>query len=204
MKYTKYDELMYKKIREQINGESIYCFGSKINITILTDRLLGTTDGLCDYLKQYKDVTLSRIKSIPEAEELCKKLVPDIFIIVGYLENRNLYNILKVIKRANQYASTIIYANIDECIMDIKLTYKIEFMFSRQAPISDFIEFLKKVYVDSIVKKNNDLSSIKNVSYDDVDQEHQEKISKKNSKKSWIKSKLIDLKTKFVYWGHKE
>lgn len=90
IRYTEYDELMYKKIGEQIDSEGTYCFGSKINVLILTDRLLGCTDGLCDYLKQYEDITVSRIKSIPEAEELCKKLIPDIFIIVGYLENRNL------------------------------------------------------------------------------------------------------------------
>lgn len=92
---------------------------------------MGCFDGLCEYLQQYDDINIMKVQSLKEAEKMCSETAPDIFIIVGYLADKNLYNILKTVKRANPYACTVIYAMLDDCITLNKFHYKIEFAFSR-------------------------------------------------------------------------
>ena len=165
MEYDMYDQVIYNEIKKQMDSNATYHFGHKINIMVLSDRLMGCFNGLCEYLRQYDDIIVMKVQSLKESEKICSKAAPDIFIIVGYLANKNLYNILKTVKRANPYACTLIYAMLDECITTIKFHYRIEFAFSRHDPMTDFIGFLKEIYTQRLIDKRN---GVKMISVEDI------------------------------------
>lgn len=163
MKYSVSDQIAYDSIKDQMNSSIVHHFGHKINIMVLSDRLMGCSDGLCEYLKQYDDINVIRLWSIDDAEKACKETIPDIFIIIGYLKDKNLYNILKTVKRSNKYACTVIYAMLDECIMNVKRDYEIEFEFSRCDPIPNFMNYLEKIYQSRLHEKDHPGDAIKDI-----------------------------------------
>lgn len=192
MEYTIDEQIRYDSIVSQIEPDKKYHFDYKVNIAVITDRLFGTTDGLCKYLKAYDDISVSRFSSIEQAEKICENFIPDIFIIVGYLKNNKLYNTLKTVKRANPYACTVIYALLDELIDYHKFTYKIEAEFSRFAPIDDFALFLQCIYRKRMAEKEAgvEMVSVEDIPYDPISENMKRRIEELeaqiNKKRWWL------------------
>jgi len=117
------DFLKQEKIFKKIN------FNEKISILIITDRNFGWSKGLQElFLKSSPNLNVGLIFDyqddyIPAA---------DVLIISGYLKNKDNYKILDRMKSKNKNVIAIMYANLDELIVDICTEYDIQHMYERQ------------------------------------------------------------------------
>lgn len=204
MNYDPYNQIIYNEIQKQLTPSTPHHFGVDLNVMVLTDRLFGCSDGLCEYLRQYDDITVSQIGSIHEAEIICQEQIPDMFIIVGYLQDKNLYDALKTVKRVNPYACTIIYAMLDEYISDLSFRYKIEFKYSRYEPIIKFIDFLKNTYQFRMLQKEQgmEMVSVEDIPYDPVLEYYKIQIAQIQAqidKPGWFITMIKNLRTRLSH-----
>jgi hypothetical protein len=92
------------------------------------------------------DITVYLHHNFDEAQMVINDTPIDFLIIVGYLKDKNNYEIIKAVRRGNLYASVIMYAVIDDCIEHECSNYNINNKFHRREPIAAFIKYMRLCY----------------------------------------------------------
>ena len=130
--------LEQKKFCRKIN------FEKSTNILIVTDRNFGWSKGMQElFINNNDKLNVELVFSNEKYEEI---FLPDVLIISGYLKNKDNYEILDRVKIKNRNVVIIMYALLDELIMDICVEHKITNMYERQEnSIYDFLSYINSL-----------------------------------------------------------
>ena len=74
----------YENAKKQIENMSTLTFGAEINVLLLTDRLLGCSRGLQEYLQNSTDITVDLVHTRDEAQTLIDQKPIDFFRHMQY------------------------------------------------------------------------------------------------------------------------
>lgn len=142
-----FDEIAYNKEMIKYAERMNFHFGYPIKVRILADTedSMWHAEVLSQSFKMYDDITVLRWSR--------EKDVADIFVLVGYLKDSELYELIERAKNKNPNICVIIYANDDEFNFKINRKYNIEYKYSIKYEIEDFIEYIKQIYEDKIKKE---------------------------------------------------
>ena len=150
----------YISAKMEIEAMQTLSFGHKINVLLITDRLYGCAQGLQEYLKNSADITVDLVDTFDNAKLIIKQKPIDFLIVVGGMFDRGInYAAIHEVRKLNKYASVIMYAIIDWTIESECRCQRIEHMFSRYAPMEDFVSFMRDCYNEESQRLNKDFSS---------------------------------------------
>jgi len=126
--------------------------GYSVKIMIVTDRLHGCAEGLYRCLQCYSDIEVFKIEELSDIDNI--QTIPDIVIVVGYLNTKNTYHKINNLKKRNVYLQAILYGIIDGKIIDDQSIYNMDAVFDRRLPVAQFADFISKIMKENIEKQN--------------------------------------------------
>ena len=139
----------YNLAKQQIDEMQTITFGAEISVLLLTDRLYGCAKGLQEYMQNSTDITVDLADTLAGAKKLIAQKPIDFLIIVGYLENEEMYQATQELTAANEYSTVIMYAGLD-CLIDIHCRrHGIAFKYHRREPIEGFVSYMRERYADA-------------------------------------------------------
>ncbi|WP_027399225.1 hypothetical protein [Anaerovorax odorimutans] len=130
-----------------------------ISILIISDRLIDQAKKLADYLSSMGVQIVALVSDKEKALSYLNQKF-DFLVIVGYLKNRNSYEIIEESKKYKASFIAVHWAILDEIISKYCRIYKIPLLFERTLPMSEFLSFLKLHRNDKkilIIKERNEL-----------------------------------------------
>lgn len=114
-----------------------------INVLILSDRLIDNAQKLSDYLTLAGIRVIALTTTKEQALEFSDEKI-DFLIIVGYLKDRQNYEIIEEFKARKNSCIPVQWALLDGLIKIYCNQYKIPLQFERTLPLSDFVAFLEQ------------------------------------------------------------
>ena len=139
------DRYDYKCFIEQIETMDTIIFGRQINVLLISDRLAGCSAGLKEYLENSQDVTVDLVNNTDDANKVIQKKSIDFLIVVGYLINSKLYDVIQFCKANCSNPICVFYANIDSIIVDLQKRYGIEFAYPRRESADGFVSYMREL-----------------------------------------------------------
>lgn len=139
-----YNKIVYDLIMEQVDNINEVKFGRPLSILIVSDRLPGVAMPLATLLRKDKDTSVAIVTSLDDSYDALEYSY-DYVIIVGYLEDKKTYRVLRSARNNNLDVISILYAGIDESTRNHKNEFHIDHLFERDRPILEFYEFIKKL-----------------------------------------------------------
>lgn len=154
-----YQNELIEKI-SQIDPRKHYQLGIHYNVKIMivTDRLHGCAEGLYQCLQCYSDIEVFKIEGLSDIDNVQE--IPDIVIVVGYLEKKNTYHKISNLKKRNPYLQSILYGMVDEKIIFEQTTYHIDLVFERTLSVEQLADFIREKMKENIEKRNIDEQNI--------------------------------------------
>lgn len=139
-----YERLVYRQIRGEFVSAPHIPWGKNIHVLIISDRCGGRAVGLYEYLTAKTDLTTVCIADSPLAiQTAMQQGIPDIFIFVGYQEDKRNYQILDAM-RNNRQKVVAMYAHLDYVIRTECETFGIPLIYHSMNPLADFVGILRQ------------------------------------------------------------
>ena len=140
--------MMLKRLMER--GDSKTEFGSPVNVLVTTDRLPEAAQGLQQYLKYSKDITVDYAERTV-VETMFEKPY-DFLIIVGSFQNNTPLDvaytpgIINAFKTLNKFSCAILYTSLDSQALKDCVKYGIHHKYDISLPIDGMILYMKEIY----------------------------------------------------------
>ena len=116
----------------------------KINILIISDRLMEYSQNLYEFFKDYEDITCNLIHSISEFNS-SEMGIPDFLLAAGYLKDDNNYNIVERIREINSGVFCIQLGRIDDCTIYHSQKYSFDEYFERTSDNEKLLNRLQTI-----------------------------------------------------------
>jgi len=143
------DKRDYDKLKEQIDKIEKLTFASPINVLLITNRLIGCAKGVSEYLQNSTNITVRFFDLTSASDDIMNLITEEYFdflIIVGYLENENKYDIVKLFQRYNKYSATSFFSLHTGHILHLCNKYNIEDLYDRNEPLGELIKSMERTY----------------------------------------------------------
>lgn len=116
----------------------------KINILIISDRLMEYSKSLYVLFNSYEDITCNLIHSVSEFNS-SEMGIPDFLLTAGYLEDDNNYKIIERVRELNSGVFCILLGRVDSCIKFYSQQYSYNEYFDRNAANEKILERLQTI-----------------------------------------------------------
>lgn len=127
-------------------------FVRKIRVLLISDRLLGCTQGVEEYLRAYGDIEPVTAYKKEDAYKLLETMTPDIIVVVGYLKNAEFYQVIEQARQKNRFISSILHSRIDEMAVYEWSRYHFTQLTDRSEDVSLLLQTIYKLYTDQLQK----------------------------------------------------
>jgi len=141
------NEGYYTRMQKRVASMRRFNFGTSISVLLITDRLEGCAEGLKLYLKKSTDIAVELVINDPgRAIQILHESPIDFLIVVGYLENKDNYDAIRIFDYFNRYSQAIIYAPVDEVIAAKSYPYEIIYAYDMFSPVDNLITYMRRLY----------------------------------------------------------